>query len=544
MVAISLVSLILALPACKLVRPEASAPTDTEASAEPAGAPAPPDATEDTMRPYPRGIEIPEGWSLRAPAVAGSWYPGSEDALRKLVEGMLDAAPAGDCDALPLALVAPHAGYRFSGPTAARSIAQVRGCTVRRVWVLGVSHHLPLRGIGLYAVDAFTTPMGVLPLDRDVIDRLAERPGFRVLPDRGPGAGDGGEHSIEMELPLLQGALGAFELVPLLVGSLDPDSARRAAEAIRPELGPGDLLVVSGDFTHYGPNYGYVPFREDLPDNLARLDLGALAHVLKPDPAGLYAEIRRTGATICGRNTLLLATSLVGNEAHGTRLAYTTSGALTGDWTNSVSYVAARIDGPPWSGEGPGVGRARLVPPATAEALRRLAEKVLSHWFATGEVLKVDPAALPEGADRTLGAFVTLTRDGALRGCIGEIEPRRAAWKAVVDHALDAALRDPRFPPVTADEFEHLDVEVSLLGPSTRVRGPEDIILGRHGIVLSLGARRATFLPQVAPEQGWNRAQTVAALAHKAGIPTSALDRASWQVYEAQVAPPPHREKR
>ncbi|MBN1336347.1 MAG: AmmeMemoRadiSam system protein B [Deltaproteobacteria bacterium] len=474
---------------------------------------------------------MPLDLKVRTPAVAGSWYTDDPKRLAAEIDGYLaEGTPARR--GVPLALVAPHAGYRYSGAIAGRAFAQVKDAPIRRVWVVAPSHRMPLSGLGLYPVDAFRTPLGDLPLDTAVVERLTQAPGFSLLT-----GGDHGEHALEIELPFLQRALGAFELVPILAGDLSVAEARRAADAIRAELGPGDLLVVSSDFTHYGDRFGYAPFGrpKDLAARLHALDHGAWAHLESPDPEALFAYLEETDATICGRNGLVLLAALVGSEAEGTEIAYDTSGTMTGDWGNTVSYLAGRVDGPAWAGLGPQTGIARLVSPETGRVLLDLARRSLASWFEQGKTLEVDPATLPPDASRTLGAFVTLTRDGNLRGCIGEITPERPAWKAVVDRALDAALRDPRFSPVTRAEWPELHVEISLLGPSCRVSGPRDVIVGRHGVVLSSGLRRATFLPQVAPEQGWDRDTMLTHLAHKAGLSSSAIAGATYDVYEAQV---------
>jgi len=468
---------------------------------------------------------------VREPAVAGSWYTDDPTRLAIEIDGYLDQVEdAADCRRLPTAVISPHAGYRFSGATAGHAYAAVRGCHLRRVWVLAPTHRLSLRGAALYQVDAFRTPLGDLPLDAAVIGRLAERPGFRMLPH-----GDGGEHSLEIQLPFLQRALGAFELVPVLVGDIDDEGATAIAEALRAELGPGDLVVVSTDFTHFGPRFGYVPFRDDLPTRLSELDHGAWAHVAQPDPSALHAYTERTGATICGRNPLKVLAALAPAGTTGTELAYTTSGELTGDWSNSVSYLAGRLDGPGWTGTGPRSGGARFVSESTATWLLDLAHSSLEHWYRTGTILRPDPDSIPADATKTLGAFVTLEKGGRLRGCIGEISPYREVWKAVTQRAVDAAIHDSRFPPVTEDELPELEIDVSLLGPSWTVPGSEAVIVGRHGVVLTAGSRRATFLPQVAPEQGWDRRTTLLRLAKKAGIRTDQLPRARIDVYEAQV---------
>jgi len=470
---------------------------------------------------------------LRKPAVAGSWYPSNPDKLAAEVDEFLGATGAtGHCETPPMALVSPHAGYAYSGPTAAYAYAQLRGCAVRRVWVLAPSHRMGFSGAAVYDVEAFRTPLGDLPVDLATAGRIADKPGLQWIR-----RDDGGEHSLEIQLPLLQRALGAFELVPILVGQLSAGQAKQIADALRDEVGPGDVVVVSTDFTHFGWRFGYQPFKDDLPENLNALDHGAWERLAAGDPDGFHAYIDRTGATICGRNPLEILAALLPEGAKGTELSYTTSGEITGDWSNSVSYLAARFDGPGWKGRGPQTGGARLVSDETAVALLELARKALHHWFEVGKPLEVDPNDLPADASKQLGAFVTLTKHGALRGCIGEIEARRPVWKAVASRAVDAAIHDTRFSPVTAAELSELDVEVSLLGPTWEVPGPEAVVVGRHGVVITSGFRGATFLPQVAPEQGWDRDTMLHALLRKAGLPQSALEGARIEVYEAQVTP-------
>ena len=138
---------------------------------------------------------------------------------------------------------------------------------------------------------------------------------------------------------------------------------------------------------------------------------------------------------------------------------------------------------------------------------------------------------------KKMGGFVTLTIGGELRGCIGEIFPRRALADVVVDHALDAAFNDPRFPPLTAKEFPRVRVEISALTPPKPVAFYNDIVIGKHGMVLELRGRSAVFLPQVAPEQGWDLATTLTHLAYKAGLSGDAWQdpRAKFTVFEAIV---------
>ena len=522
-----LAALALLLVAALVVAAACRAQDQGAAAATPQPADQPDTAPSDVEQDHMQG-DI----TVRESAIAGSWYPDSPTALAKEVDAYLDAAAPGDCSQLPQVLVAPHAGYRYSGAAAGQVFAQVRGCPIRRVWVLAPSHRLPLQGVGLYPVDAFRTPLGDLPTDRAVAERLAAKPGFSWLE-----RGDGGEHALEIELPFLQRAIGAFELVPLLLGQVTPELAVQLAEAIRPELGPGDLVVISTDFSHYSDRFGYAPFAdtEDLPAELAALDRGAWELAATRQARPFYDYVRQTGATICGRAGLLLAATLTPAGSKGSEIVYTSSGEGTGDWSNSVSYLGGRFDGPAWSGLGPQTGVARLVSPETAALLLDLARQSLEHWYEHGAMLTVDPASLPADAHTVLGAFVTLEKGHQLRGCIGEISARRPAYEAVIARAVDAAIHDPRFQPVSKAELPSLTLDISLLGPTRAVPGPRSVIVGRHGVVLSSRGRSATYLPQVGPEQGWDRETMLASLARKAGLHAGAVAESRIEVYEAQV---------
>ena len=176
---------------------------------------------------------------------------------------------------------------------------------------------------------------------------------------------------------------------------------------------------------------------------------------------------------------------------------------------------------------------------ADKKSLLALARKTIEQALkgkapAAPGAVGAEPAS---ALNRTMGGFVTLTIGGELRGCIGEIFPRRALVDVVRDHALDAAFNDPRFPPLTAAELPRVRIEISALTPPAPVASYKDIVIGTHGMVLELGNRSAVFLPQVAPEQGWDLPATLTQLARKAGLPADAWrdPRAKFTVFEAIV---------
>jgi AmmeMemoRadiSam system protein A len=135
------------------------------------------------------------------------------------------------------------------------------------------------------------------------------------------------------------------------------------------------------------------------------------------------------------------------------------------------------------------------------------------------------------------GGFVTLNLDGELRGCIGEIMPRREIWKVVREQSLNAAFHDTRFEPLSKGELARLKLEISILTPLRPIASWQGIEIGKHGVLLTCANRSAVFLPQVAPEQGWGVEETLTHLALKAGLPKDAWrDKgATFFVFEAQV---------
>ena len=172
------------------------------------------------------------------------------------------------------------------------------------------------------------------------------------------------------------------------------------------------------------------------------------------------------------------------------------------------------------------------------KTLLTLARKSMTHYLKTGKEATAEEldVKISAGMTQILGAFVTLHENGDLRGCIGEITPRRELYKAVLAHSINSAVRDHRFNPVSSDELPDLHLELSALTPSKHIESYKEIEIGKHGVVFSKGFSSSVFLPQVAPEQGWDVAETLSHLAMKAGLPSNAWEEgADLMVFEAIV---------
>ena len=454
--------------------------------------------------------------------LAGQWHPADPGQLAGEVDAYLDAAerqPINDV----IALLLPHAGYRYSGGVAAQGVAQVAGRSFSRVVVIGPSHRMALTdAVSIPDATHVETPLGRIEIDCALVSRLWENPAIQSHP-----AAHAGEHSVQIELPFLQRALGGFKLVPMVCGQLGEAAARQIAATLLDNIDAETLVVISSDFTHYGHSFGYVPFVDDIERNLESLDMGAFRFVEQKNLSGFLEYVQNTGATICGRSPIALLLAMLPDDAKVRLLKYDTSGNLTGDWSHCVSYLSAAVSGHWKKGEA-------MLSESDKTALLRLARHQITRRLDDAEPeleMDVTPAMRS-----VMGAFVTLHKHGRLRGCIGEIFPRRALVEAVAEQAVNAAFHDPRFPRLRAEELDGIDIEISALTPPRTVGSYEDIVIGRHGVVLSKKGRSAVFLPQVAPEQGWGIEETLTQLALKAGLGSNDWKSGcEFKVFEAIV---------
>ncbi len=462
--------------------------------------------------------------------LAGAWYVADRDELHAELRGYLDRA--GEYHgARPKALVCPHAGYRYSGAVAGHCYATLERERYDRVFILGPSHRYPLGGIGVGPWTHYETPLGRVPVDAAAVERLTADGLFAVIDGV-----DAEEHSVEMQVPFLQVAAMGSAIVPLVVGQLDREQVRHAAEVLRAEVGPGDLVVASSDFTHWGPRFGYTPdVGDDRAAGIEALDRASIDGFASGDVDTFLDHKAETGITVCGYLPMAVIQAMLTGDREVELRRYDTSGNLTGDWRNSVSYAALAVTGEPWTGRGADRTTWRL-DRAEQLTLLALARDAIAARLAGEPPPSFDGYAITGEMTQPAGGFVTLTAGGRLRGCIGEIPSTRPFHEVVRDHAVDAAFGDPRFKALTAAEFPDVHLEISMLTPPAEVGGVEDIVLGRDGVYLIKGTKRAVYLPQVAVEQGWDLDQTLTSLARKAGLePDGWRSGATFQTFQAQV---------
>ncbi|UCF43273.1 MAG: AmmeMemoRadiSam system protein B [Planctomycetota bacterium] len=471
--------------------------------------------------------------SVLRSSLAGRWYPADAATLREQIGGFFrkaDVEPIEDV----IALILPHAGYQYSGQTAAFGL-KTTNKKYKRVVVIGPSHRVPMEEVlSVPRVSHYETPLGEMPLDVEFIQKLLKYPMFRNVP-----RAHQYEHSVQIEVPLLQYSAGKFRLVPIVAGRCSLETINKVGAILSSLIDSDTLVIASSDFVHYGTNYGYLPFRENIPEQIKKLDMGAYEHIAAVDAKGFLEYKEQTGATICGFMPVAILLSMLESPAEARLTNYATSGELTGDFTNSVSYLSVAFSGR-WPNH-PAI-EPQVSDPELSEQDKRqllsLARQSLVHFLEKRRAPQASELGITVSDEMscTRAAFVTLKKNHRLRGCIGDIFPRQPLYKSVIANAINAGVNDRRFLPVTSAECNDIMIEISALTAPKPITSSEEIRVGIDGVVLNKDGRSAVFLPQVAPEQGWNVNQMLTQLSLKAGLAGDAWkDGANFLVFQADV---------
>lgn len=424
----------------------------------------------------------------RAPALAGVFYPADASTLRQEVQARLRAgAPERATGGLPnKMLIIPHAGHRYSGDLAARAYASLgtAASKIRRVVILAPTHRVAIDGLAWPGAQAMATPLGEVALDAAAIAALRDCPEVSARADA-----HAQEHAVEVHLPFIQVLMPQAQVVPLVVGRASAEQVARVLELLWG--GSETLIVISSDLSHFHPY-----------EAAKALDQDTLQRILRGQ--ALDSHQQACGATPI--NGALLVAQRRGLQAEP--LGYMNSGDTPqGDRQRVVGYGAVAFR-------------------ASARVDRELAGRSLLAWarHAIDQQLglRSDPPPAAEWLQHPAATFVTLSLRGQLRGCIGSLQAQRSLLDDVRHNAVAAATRDPRFAPLSPEEWAQTALEVSLLSApqALRFRDEADALRqiqpGQHGVILSRGQQRATFLPQVW-KQLPDRAQFWARLKAKGG---------------------------
>ncbi len=467
-----------------------------------------------------QATKAPEA-DVREPAVAGAFYPDSASKLKLDIEKFMEEAlPARTRDVV--AIIAPHAGYVYSGKICADAFGQVKDKQYDVIVILGTNH--TTRGfekISVHPGTGFRTPLGIAPIEREIVSEiLAADPDDCVL-DKSVHAR---EHSVEVIVPFVQVVFPEAKIVPVVVGSPDVAMCTRFGQALAKVVkNRRALIIASSDLSHY-------PAAEDA----VVVDRKTLKAITTLDPALLHSvtqsqmnmRVPNLATCACGEAPVMaaMAAAKALGATQGEIIKYANSGDVPfGDKSRVVGYgavVLTRNAGEKNISKGDVPSPALLSEPLSLsdkKALLTFARESISRKFSTDTV---PPArGFSANLQQPRGVFVTLKKRNELRGCIGRIIGDEPLGKLTGAMAWHSAFDDPRFNPVTADELRDIEIEISVLTPLKEVSGPEQIVVGRDGVLLVKQGRSAVFLPQVATEQKWNRDETLDNLCAKADLP-------------------------
>ncbi|NKB36736.1 MAG: AmmeMemoRadiSam system protein B [Gammaproteobacteria bacterium] len=441
--------------------------------------------------------------TVRPPALAGSFYPAASLELQHQIESFLKSSVTNTKP--PKAIIAPHAGYIYSGSTAAAAYASLKQVSrsIRRVVILGPAHRVYLDGMAIPTTSYFTTPLGQLKVDRAVLRSLRHLDYVQFMDEA-----HAEEHCIEIQLPFLQLSLHDFTIVPIVVGNASPEQVGTLLELVWG--GEETLVVISTDLSHF----------LDYESALTRD-----AHTAELIEELAYAGLSPQKA--CGARPLggLLKYAMKKNMTV-LRLGLCNSGDTAGNHERVVGYGA-------WA-----LYNNEIYSDRHKQILLKLAHKSIEHGMKNSAPLKVNSDQFPVDLRQPAACFVTLKIDEQLRGCIGQMEATQAIVQAVADSAFKAAFRDPRFKPLTEQEYANISLNISILSPQSEIsfESEDDIIkqlqVHKNGLTIKSGRHQATFLPAVwenLPEAN----QFLAQLKRKAGISSEQKIEQAW-IYRAE----------
>jgi AmmeMemoRadiSam system protein B/AmmeMemoRadiSam system protein A len=436
---------------------------------------------------------------LRRAQLAGSWYPKNPEALSRLIDHFLQNvqmpdSPAGEV----LAIIAPHAGYAFSGQVAAHAYRLIQRKNYEAVVILSPSHQFGFEGCSIYPKGGYETPFGIALVDASLAAEISKATGFGYI-----AKAHQAEHAVEIQVPFVQRVLPQAKIVPIVMGIPKKITILRLAEGLKKVLARKNVLVIaSTDLSHFFTK-----------EEANERDHKTIALIQDFKTNEIIRKCERGENIMCGGGPVAAALLYAKDNARVEILRYSDSSQISQDTTRVVGYLAAAIVSKP-------AQKGFHLSEQDRQELLELAYSTVKLYVMENKV----PEYKPESANllQNCGAFVTLNKQGQLRGCIGFIEPVLPLYQAVMQASIYAACRDSRFLPVSQDELDDLEVEISVLSPLKKIINPNLVTVGKHGLVIEKEGKRGLLLPQVAVEHNWTQETFLERVCLKAGLPKNA----------------------
>jgi len=461
---------------------------------------------------------------IKQPNVSGQFYEADPQRLSANIDAFLSQSSAIPSEKHVDILIAPHAGYVYSGGVAAYSFKSVSQQHYNTIVILAPSHYVSFDGISIWKEGGFQTPLGVVDVDDKFTEKLiAANEKFYFTPkvfDR--------EHSLEVEIPFLQKTFSDFKIVPVIMGQPSFELLKDFAATLKAVIADRKdvLIVVSTDLSHYHD------------DAFARkMDHRTIEAVKDLKAEQVWKGCQQQTMEMCGCvpvTAALLYAKLKGLDDVEI-LRYANSGDVSGDMDRVVGYTSIVFYGN--NGKTEGTQNSSILTLAQKKQLIDIARNTIDEYVRTGKTINVQETDARLSWEE--GAFVTIHKKGNLRGCIGNIIGRKPLYLTVRDMAISSATQDPRFPPVTADELNGIDIEVSVLSKPEVITNVDDIQLGVHGVIVSQGPfHSGVFLPQVAEDTKWTKEEFLSHLcSQKANLPADAWKdpKTKIEIFTAEV---------
>jgi MEMO1 family protein len=472
----------------------------------------------------------------RQPVAAGRFYPGNKDSLLKELATLFKDCKKTEQNATVRAIICPHAGYIYSGKIAAASFSAIpQNSVFKNIFIIGSSHVMSFNGASVYSSGDFITPLGKIKVNTELANELIKRNKVFEFPKTAHIQ----EHSIEVQLPFIQYYFKETPLiVPIIIGTDNETKINQIAEALRPWFTSKNLFLISSDFSHY-PSY-----KDAINiDRLTALGItsGDPETFLKVLLTNSEKQIGGLVTSMCGWTSGLTLLYLVeGNNKPKLKfnlIDYCNSGDYNnGDKTQVVGYHAIELtEELPKKIKTQNSESTFSFTPEEKTQLFEIAKNAIKSRLNLSK--KIDYyETLSEKLKTPMGAFVTLKINGILRGCIGRFISEEPLFKVVEESALSSAFEDPRFSPLTKEEFRKTEMEITVLGPLKPIHNINEIVLGKHGIYIKKGIWSGTMLPQVAIENGWSVQEFLGYTSRdKAGIGWDGWKDADLYIYEGVV---------
>lgn len=460
--------------------------------------------------------------STRPCAVAGSFYSKDKATLsHELTTLFKDAKSFENKDVH--AIIVPHAGYVYSAPTATLSYKTLHK-KYKNIFLIGSSHHINVDAASIYNIGNYETPLGEVKVNQTIVSELLQNKSlFAYYKDAHTK-----EHTLEVQLPFLQTIYGDnLNIVPIIMATSKLETIQAISKALEPYFNDDNLFVISTDLSHF-PSY----------EQANIVDIDTLNSITSNNTQKFIATLTKNESlniddfhtSACGWSSVLTLMYLTQNKDYTYQLLeYTNSGdTLYGDKNRVVGYGSIRIYKEKQEKS--------FLSLEEKKQLLEIAKLSLHEATINNKRVSIDTSKFSPKLQEHLGAFVTLYKDGKLRGCIGRFEPNQSLADVIIDMAIAAAQQDTRFTKVTKSELNSIEIEISVLTPRKQIHSLDEIVIGKHGIYLQKGLLHGTYLPHVATQMNWSVEEFVYSCAvEKAGIDPNNLNDITLFIYEAIV---------